>query len=602
MFTRDIAGIRSRQWWAFLVAAFPIAAVSMLKAFSIWHHDHFFMDEQAVVYFSVGFLDYDFNPRWFGYHTLPMYILYPFYHLIYCLYLAAGLASSKSEFVSLLFSNDAIFFVTARLIFGVAYTTGIYVLARIIWKHFKSPLAAAVFFVVASIFPDSMVAGNYVRVDSFVFLFLALTVYFSCFAAKGLGSFLLSAVCAAAAFCSKFPAIVVLFLLFVKTLADVRAKEYPRQYLLYLFAVVPAAIFIFMPYALLDFPSYKPLLSDILTRSAGQHLHVGKVHFGSFAEKGTYIYEFLAREVGLVSLLGSAFFAALSLRRRDLLFSFLFVAAYGMTFVTSKNIDSYWYRPVFPFLIFFTFAALLLSSSKKAETYRALDALKRRIPGRATGIAVLALALAYADLYALPLKTKVLEAKDVRKDTRLLSREWINQHLPERSRIWVDGVHSHYYPKVLPTEKAADLHLHDGFLPQERALIKAGFELYYAREKEASKAYDVRILGQDGYYDKFSDRLKLVKPGDYVMISSWVYDRYYDRGAMNGLEKLAAEAREYYAIVREQECVAAFKGKGPEITVYKIKEDLGNPSKPFAPYPATLQLPPRLQGGRGGKG
>jgi len=76
---------------AFLVAI-AVLATAVLRAGSALHYSTWAMDEHFIVPFAVGFLGGDLNPHWFGYHTLPMYILAVCYHLEYLAFLLSGLA------------------------------------------------------------------------------------------------------------------------------------------------------------------------------------------------------------------------------------------------------------------------------------------------------------------------------------------------------------------------------------------------------------------------------------------------------------------------------------------------------------------------------
>lgn len=550
-----------------------IIIIAVIKSFSIWNYSHFNIDEQAVVNFAVGFLDYDFNPEWFGYHTLPMYFLYAVYHLIYYLYLAVGYVSTKSEFASLLFSNDKIFFITAKLVFSTAYTAGASVLAHILWRHFGSKVTATVFFLVACIFPDSLLASNWVRVDSFVFLFLALTVYYGCFAEKTFKNFVLSAVFATAAFCSKFPALLIPCILFLKLAVDIYMKEYPKRYLFYYLVLVPLCTFIFMPYAFLDFQSYQSLLAGISARSSGQTMHVGKMHLDGFQERATYILTLFRQQVGVLSIVGTTIYVALSSFRRDYLFPFFFVCAYAATFMNSLTIDSYWYRPIYPFCIFFTFAAIIMVTSTECGGYEFVrKQVQRRFPVYIHWLFTISLGAIYVYGYAGQLKHQFLSARDNREDTRVLSNKWINDNIPDKSTIWFDGDFVHYFPKVLANNRDTAWSLRGSYFPKNNYIIDTSFLHYFRNLERTHNAYDIRILGSGEYSTQFTDRLRLLRSGDYVVTSSYVYNRYYDQNAMKGLPKLAEDAQTYYQSLTKNKSLATFEGKGPIIDVYLFKK------------------------------
>ena len=64
------------KWLNNILVALVILAVAAIRAWSIFNYSIWNVDEEQMVIHALGFLDYDFNPRWFGYHTLPMYCRY----------------------------------------------------------------------------------------------------------------------------------------------------------------------------------------------------------------------------------------------------------------------------------------------------------------------------------------------------------------------------------------------------------------------------------------------------------------------------------------------------------------------------------------------
>jgi len=216
---------------------FVVLTVSVLRAWSIFNYSTWSIDEEQIVIRALGFLNYDFNPRWFGYHTLPMYILSAVYFVAYYFFLLSGQVVSNIDFASSIFSNDAFFFISGRIVFSTAHTLGCFVLAFIIRKKFKSTAGAGIFLILVFFLSDSFYASNICRVDTFVFLFLTLTIYFSCFTENNRIHLILSIIFCTAAFASKLPAIVFFPILFVHQTFLVYKGVYPKSYLLFFLPV-----------------------------------------------------------------------------------------------------------------------------------------------------------------------------------------------------------------------------------------------------------------------------------------------------------------------------------------------------------------------------
>ncbi len=75
-------------------------AISTIRAWSIFSYSIWNVEEEQIVMHALGFLDYNFNPGWFEYHTLPMYVVSGHYFSAYY-----------------------------ALLFSCAYTLGCYVIA-----------------------------------------------------------------------------------------------------------------------------------------------------------------------------------------------------------------------------------------------------------------------------------------------------------------------------------------------------------------------------------------------------------------------------------------------------------------------------------------
>lgn len=171
---------------------------------------------------------------------------------------------------SLLFSDSAVFYVPAKILFSFEYTLGCFGLALILHRHYRAPAAAVLFFGISLPLPEALVASNQIKMDTFLLLFLTLTAYFGCFAPRsGRNLFLSVGFCAGAA-ASKIPAAV----------------------------FFPVCVFLFMPYAVLDFEAYRPVLDKVLARASGEVEHLGKMHRSGLWEKWRHPGATLAANAG----------------------------------------------------------------------------------------------------------------------------------------------------------------------------------------------------------------------------------------------------------------------------------------------------------------
>lgn len=547
-----------------------LVAVALLKSTSIWNYSYYNFDEQYVVALAVGFLGSDLNPKWFIYHTLPIYILSVFYHIEFAVYFFSGLVSSKVQFVSMLFSDNRVFYITARVVFSMAYTAGVAVLAMILWINYRSAISAIIFFFVASLFPDSLSASNYVRVDTFVYVFLVLVVYFCCYAEKSRTNFILSIVFAAAAVASKIPAVVIPMVLFLKLLSDVYRGIYPRSYLVWFVVLIPVLVFLFMPYSILDFERYSLTLKHIISFAQGEISHLGKLHFTSFEDRLLYIYQMFVSEVGWVSFIGTVLYVGLTFRRPDYLFPVIFVLVYAAAFAANNTIDSYWFRPVFPFMFFFTFAAGAMLLSGRQGNIEAVGVQSRSAKSR---LAVVGFTMTLFFIYASEGRDSIIHAieefRDQRIDSRVLALHWINENIPADSRIWIDDAgHYPYFPEVTANRLETDRQLWLGWL-RSNVIMNNAYSANYDWKIQTRRAYDVKNLAAGKYETDFVGRLGLLRSGDYVITSSYHDGRYFDDNLMKAFDQFRSGAREYYARLGCLEQSVVFEGKGPKITILR---------------------------------
>lgn len=558
-------------------------AVAFLKSGSVLNYSTWSVDEQQLVTFAVGFLNFDLNPRWFEYHTLPMYILAVVYFIIYHFYLFLGLVSSKIEFASLLFSNDAVFFISARILCSTVYTFGCFILASIIYKQYQSIIGAIIFLLIAIFLPDAVLASNFARVDSFVFLFLALTVYYSCFTEHKLSNILLSLLFCSAAIASKLPAIVFIPIIFLNILwSAFFTKDIPKKYILLPIFFIPLFTFALMPFALLDFESYKPALDLVLNRTAGEFIHIGKTHSYNIYGKLLSYWHTVSIQTNIIAIICSFALFVLSIMKKDrkLFFSFLFVGAYTFCFFTSATLDSYWLRPIYPFLIFFSTILLLKISSKET-----ISAFSKRIYGNQDPSLALSLIsatplilffLLFVFFHNDGLNSYINGLQNTFEDNRITASKWIDENISENSLILLDSAVPHYVPEVFSRDAQTTLDISDlngvGGVSKNKFLT-AAFMHYYTTKYNFTKKYVVGLMDRNLNIQYDISRIRMPK-GAYVVITNAMYDRFYRKDTMQLKPELAKNAQKFYGFMRKQKHIKKFNSHGPIIDIYQMNEDI----------------------------
>ncbi|MFC1578519.1 tetratricopeptide repeat protein [Thermodesulfobacteriota bacterium] len=568
------------KWLNCVLCALAVLALSTVRAWSIFNYSIWNADEEQIVIHALGFLDYDFNPRWFEYHTLPMYVLSALYFSAYYALLFTEVVSSNIEFASLVFTEHSYFFTSARLLFCCVHTLGCLVIAYVIAKNYKSKTGAFAFLAIVFFLPESVLAANHIRVDTFVFLFMALTIYFSCFASKNQSNFILSIVFCTAAFASKIPAIIFFPLLFAHQSYLIYRGEYPKHYLIYFILVPLISLLVFMPYMFIDYEIYFQHLERIASRASGEFLHVGKIHNFDFFSKLKAFFLTIEAQVGFVSILCSVALPVIMLIRRDraIVICSIYVLTYCGMFPTSAFVDSYWLIPVFPYFIFFgvvlivDFVEGILDKNTRIQT-------KFGLSGKILTYGTITVLLLLFGLSVLGLKPKGLIqyidiVKSNERDTRVIAGDWIKSNLPTSSTIILDGFIQHYLPRVLSVSQNDTLY--NSYFNQLGAIgrnsfLMKSFGYYYARELEENTPFNATAMVNNFRIIYEQTRMSLPL-GAYVVISDSIYNRFYTENTSRVAPDVSRNAVDFYTYIKSQKHIKTFSGRGPRIDIYQLVE------------------------------
>jgi hypothetical protein len=578
-------------WAAALLIVLALAAVTALRSASLRGYTFWTMDEQFIVPIAAGFLGFDLNPRWFNYHPLPMYLLGTLYLAMYGVARAAGWVADKPGFVSLLFGHDAVFYVPAKLLASFAYTAGCAVLGGIVWRRTRSWAGALLVFAAPLFLADGIASATSTRNDSFVFLFLALTVYFACFAEKRPASVYLAVVCCAAAFASKIPAAVLVPVLFFQLAWDARKGTISWRHVAGGAALFPVAVFLFMPYAFLDFAAYLPTLQTTAARATTDLVKLGKPAYASPGVRFGNLFGALYQAAGAVPLAGTVLYAAYALRfERTLMVPLLFPLAYLTAFTTSSLFDTYWLRPVYPFLLLFPVLLVLEAAARPEVAGWWARRAGRPLPGAAGPVLAGALALAYAVTLAPNLTAFAAAVKRPAEDTRITAARWMGTHLPPGSRVVLEGFLAHYWPPVFSPDPAVTLGVlgygHPFVL--QNPLLMRGYAVYFRRARAVERPFRVVPMVDNDRLGYDMRRMRL-RPGDYVVLTEGSYGRFNRATTRAQAPALVAGAQRFFAFIRAQEPVREFTGNGPTIQVYRMREGLN--AGPSAGSPGGEKAP-----------
>ncbi|MDP8929670.1 MAG: hypothetical protein M3O70_14130 [Actinomycetota bacterium] len=349
-----------------LAFALLVAALAALQAHTTWQYRGDQVDESELVHYAVGFFGGDFDPHWYGYGSLGMYLLFIIYAVLAGPALLFGPLDSLDAYAQQLFHNGY-FFIVARYVFAVVGLLTVLVYAKITDDAKVPRLLIGGYAIVAVTGTDAILFANYLRTDHLVSLFVALALL--CFLRSSKPTYLYGlAVAVAAAIATKVSALPLVLGLAAAGLYRWRRGEAGSTQLVLSGVLFVGCLWAFQPYV--DYPD----LLRSLSRAVAEPGSWSKTYHYSLGDRVAATISVFRQYVGLPTMmlpLGLAFARA----RRAVVASCLFlllllVAPYAM----SPEITYYWFAPAFGLL---RFMALLGAAS-------VLDRVRERLPGLGT--------------------------------------------------------------------------------------------------------------------------------------------------------------------------------------------------------------------------
>ncbi len=382
----------------------------------------YYGDESYLIYHSVKFGTGDLNPHWFTWPTLFQYLLFSFFAVFYLAGRAVGRFGGPADLVYLYIKDPTAFFLIGRFaaaLLGTASLYLVYALGKRVYGRHAGLFAASLF----TFLPLAVEHSHYAIVDT-PMVFMVLLAFMSMFTILSSGrmrDYALSGFVTGLAIGTKYPAAVLVLILFIVHLFASREKGLlkvvfsPMLICCYLCAV--AGFFLACPFAILDFTKF---LSDM----KGQ-IHYSKI--GWFGWEVTRPYfrhlEHLITYMGLPLMMFSAaglLYAAIRREAADILFlSYVIVFYYLIGLVNSPY--PRFMLPLMPFLAIFSGRFFVAIKAAFDQRHKA---------ARIAAYALL-IFLMVDPVYA-TIKTDV---DFTLPNTMTLAKEWIERNIPAGSAI-----------------------------------------------------------------------------------------------------------------------------------------------------------------------
>ena len=498
-----------------VLVSLVLCAVGIHFGLPYLYHD----DEQIIVKRALRFGSGDFNPHFFFYPSLHMYILFLAYGIYFIVGLIFGFFSSVRDFAHLYINNPTGFYLIGRGLSAV-FATGIVVMTYLVGKKLYNETVGVLGGLFLIAIPNFVDTAHTIKNDVpmlfilMIFFYIALQIYYT-----GERKFyVLSGLTLGLATATKYnaiilvPVIVLVHLFYSYRSARGRARVTFKN-LLFSPSLVLSGVFVIIgfvagcPFAVLDFKTFYRHFSGILIFTATDK---------EFGQSGALLnYSKLVLYIGgnrpllgIICILG-VIAGVFRRKKEDLILISTILIIY---LVCIRQSIQQWqsFYPAFPFLA-------ISGARLVADSYKLINQ-KLKI------VFVIIMSLILLD----PLVQSVLNDYLIsQKHARTFAKEWIESNIPENAKILVDN----HGPQLLRSKEliqkqyeqsAKSGHLkEDYFKLQLEALPDGGYNWYQIKRDVIAP----KEMGDYSQMVELSERVDLgrkylkQKGFEYIVIS-----------------------------------------------------------------------------------
>lgn len=392
-------------------------------------------------------------------------------------------------------------------IFGSASVLIMFFIGRELFNNSTAGLLSAVLMAIS---PTNVTNSHYITPDTFLVFFVLLAFWGSVriFKYGTTTSYIWAGVASGLVASTKYNGILIITTLVAAHFLryGMKMKGFKKRNLYIALALSGLTFLLTTPFALFD---YKEFLKDL--QFEGRHYSTG--HAGMEGEPLKYYLKWLWQVEGPISVLSVLeIVRGIYVRSKKILVLSVFPLVY-FPFICSFTVrNDRTLMPMTPFL-FLLASSLLVVLLKRASSFRANQFLL-------SGFLIIAVILTF--LFTPLTQTVKGDIKFSHKDSREISRIWINQNLPRGSRIAIEAYSPFVDPKLFVVEGTGAMINH----PPD----------WYKKEK-----FDYLVFGQN------------------------MFGRYYnDKGIYY------KQIEKYEELFRKFTLVKDFKDGGYEVKIYKV--------------------------------
>jgi hypothetical protein len=553
-----------------------IFAIPLFQVHSIWDFFGERVDENALFHFAIGYFGGNFDPGWYGYGSLGMYILYSVYMLLALPMIAIGKFGSLDEYTMQVFYNGY-FVLVARYLFAVFGVIAVIILARTA-RYKDVPIVLIILFALISITShDAIHFANYLRTDLLVGFFVALSIHFAFRSNKKKYLYLLAITIAGAISTkiSSFPMVVLLIAYIMYRAYDKTIKWHHVIGVLFTFII---SLIVFQPYVnhIESISSiFKIGVKGIGGAEAASSFQWGKVYYYTYTDRLIAIYQIFYKYCGLPIVL--SFFLLVFSKRYikivipSLLSLFLLIIPY----INSPEITYYWFLPAFNVVRLLSLLAIagvvynlaLLSKKIKPDLQRSVEKVV---------IAGIVIISAYFIIY--PNLQNYIKKYNWKETNKVLAQKWVEKNLIENEYILLEGnvdylIPQFYNRKSIKVSKAISrAFLHNrGSNEYLNKLFENYLENYYYERIEVDLVKGIRQIKKIDIMN--SDQVNELY-GRYYITSPTIYRRFLNRSSVDlpaDRRKQLEDMQAYFRFMISNPLHKRFNsGRGSVIEIYHI--------------------------------
>jgi len=561
--------IKRYGWILLIIIPFLVA---LFQVYSIWDFDGEKIDESTIFLYSIGFFGGDFNPHWFGYGSLGMYLVYLAYIILYVPMYIMGKFSSLEEYAMQIFYNGY-FIAVARYVFAVFSVFSIILYSKVARLAKISIPLIIIYFLFTVTSCDAIYFANYLRCDYLVSFFVALLIYAAYRSNEPKYLYIMALACAGA-FATKKSALPLIFLLAGYVIYRLIDKTIKWKHVLYIGLIFLVLIFVFQPFA-----NYFDIISKLFSLGTDwgetATFNLMRVQHYSVTDRLLAIWNHVLKFVSSLALYCLVLLVFSKRYIKLLIPAVSALLLLVLPFLTSNEIPPYWFAPVFVLIYFLALIGVAGFIDFLGQLLvNRLQLNEKFFQAMAWGLLAI-LAVGYIVQKHIP---SYLSKYGTEISNAEVATKWIEQNLLENEHIILDSNNSFYNPRVYDRDDfKTSGYTSRVFLYNRKEnkflcdILYNYLQDYYYQNIGIDSVKGIRRLSYIDVND--STALSSIK-GKYFVTSKYSYNRYFKRkdSDLNDRRKSKlANMKEYYNFMLSQPLVKRFsEGRGVVVEIYHV--------------------------------